>query len=35
MPFDWKYMQIGVVDANIEKRVLDLALYTATFHIFT
>lgn len=31
MPFDWKYMQMGVFDANIEQRVLDLALYTATF----
>lgn len=34
MPFDWKYMQIGVVDANIE-RVLDLALYIAIFTFFT
>lgn len=28
-------MQIGVVDAIIEQRALDLALYTATFHINT
>lgn len=35
MSFAWKYMQIGVVDAIIEQRALDLALYTATFHINT
>ena len=31
MSFAWKYMQIGVVDAIIEQRALDLALYKATF----
>jgi len=35
MPFAWKHMQIGVVDAIIEQRALDLPLYTATFHTNT
>lgn len=35
MSFALKYMQIRVVDVNIEQHVLDFALYTATFHIYT